>query len=859
MRPAWRLGISSLSGRRSRTALLICAVAMSAALIAAVACAMSSMQEGLRKRIETSVGAADVRVQRIGRELIDSGVLARIESWPEVKLAVGRAVGPVALKNPRVDKDASTVGNGIDPERERLVHPMQLAEGRLATGPGEVAIDLTTVKELDAKLGDVLDVQRWGEPIKLTVVGIIRPATVGMGLVTRPESYVTVDTLGAITNKPGKVREVDIVLKPGADPEAVAKAHEGSLGAGVLINPATKITTGLDRSQKSSQIGMTIASALAMLSGAFIIMTGLTTGVTERLRELAMVRCIGGTRGQLAESQLAIGLIVGVLGAIAGVPLGALGAFVLVHVFSEQFPGGFTFNRLGVALGVAAAVLAGLLGAIYPAIRAARTSPLEALSARAKVPSLRGIFLCGVVGVLLAMLHMGLFLSSRNGDVLFASDLAIGLPAVFTGYFLLAVPLLWLATTAFGPLLSAQLRTPAGMLVRTVHGTPYRFGFTAGAMSLGLALLVAIWTNGRAIDRDWLAQFKFPDAFAAGLSISQNTQDRIAALPFVRSTTPITVQSFKTDAFGLKLLENTNTSFVAFDPDQFLSMANLQWIEGDPAAARERLKQGGAVLIAKEFHVTRGLGVGDTLRLMYNGKPYEFQIVGVVSSPGLEIVSRYFEIGDEFMDMAVNAVFGTREDLKRLFNNTSVRLLQIDFKNDPQYAAMNDDQVEKLIRTAGGSEVLMAGSGRGIIDEIRGYISASLYVFSLVAVAAMLVACFGVANLIVAGIQARQYEFGVLRAIGAERGTVARLVLGEAILIAITACILGTVMGLQASWAGQRMYEVLLGLVLTLRLPLNATAAGWGILTVITVGAAMPAVLALNGKKPRELLGAVRG
>ena len=155
--------------------------------------------------------------------------------------------------------------------------------------------------------------------------------------------------------------------------------------------------------------------------------------------------------------------------------------------------------------------------------------------------------------------------------------------------------------------------------------------------------------------------------------------------------------------------------------------------------------------------------------------------------------------------------------------------------------------------------VANAGSGRAIIKEIRSYVLASLYVFSLVAVGGMLVSCFGVANLIVAGIQARRFEFGVLRAIGAQRGLIARLVLGEAIIIALGACIVGTAFGYHGAWAGQVMNELTLGFQMTTHLPLDATAMGWGMLTLITVGAALPAILGVNRAKVRELLGAVRG
>src|SRR5205823_4012453 len=132
----------------------------------------------------------------------------------------------------------------------------------------------------------------------------------------------------------------------------------------------------------------------------------------------------------------------------------------------------------------------------------------------------------------------------------------------------------------------------------------------------------------------------------------------------------------------------------------------------------------GAVLVAKEFKVARGVGVGDTLRLRHEGQTYDFKVVGVVNSPGLDIVSQYFEIGDDFLDMAVNAVFGSRDDLKKLFGTTNVRLIQIDLRSDGEFATLSDAEAMRQIRKAGGMEVLEAGSGRQIIAEIRSYVSA---------------------------------------------------------------------------------------------------------------------------------------
>ncbi|MBX3387611.1 MAG: hypothetical protein KF768_13665 [Phycisphaeraceae bacterium] len=866
-----------MSVRRSRTALLIATVALSSALIAAVACAMASVHHGVRQRVESTVGAADVRISRIGKDPLVPEVLAAARAWPETRLAVARLSGPIALKSPRssegqdedqgvksgaVDGVVPTIGFGLDLPGQWDLYRHPLVVGRhLGTseegGDGEIMLDSSAAEALGARLGDRLEVQRFGDPMTLEVVGIVRPPP--LGTLSKPESYVTLATMQAINQTPGAVREIDVLLHDPSAAEAVAEKRGEGFEKGIVVRAGSKILSGLNKNLDSSQMGMRIASALSFLAASFIIMTGLTTGVTERQRELAIVRCIGGTRWQMAEGQIATGVIVGGLGALIGLPLGVLGSFVLVSAFPDRLPGGFVLNAPGLMTAAIGSIVAGVLGAAWPAVRAARTSPLEALAVRAHKPRLSRIVLCGVAGFFLAATHVFLLGAASNAgwltvDRLFWLDIVVGIPALFAGYFLMAVPVTWLIAGAMGPLLSRVLALPRGLLTRTLHATPYRFGFTAAAMMMGLALLVGIWTNGRAIMRDWLGTLEFPDAFVAGLSLSERTRERIEQLPFVTSVAAVSMQSLRTDSFGLKAFDNTNTTFIGFDPEPFFRMTRLTWVQGDERSALEALSAGGAVIVANEFRVARGLGVGDTLTLTHNDTPFDFRIVGVVNSPGLDIASKFFSIGDDYLDNAVNGVFGTRSDLKRLFGNTGIQLIQIGI--DP---AVDDKEAMKQIRRLAGFEIISAGSGREIKAEITKFLTGTLFIFSLVAVGAMLVACFGVANLIVAGVQARTFEFGVIRAVGGSPGVLVRLVLAEALIVALAACVMGTLMGAQVSWGGQRMYELMLGLMLTLRLPVLPTAAGWLTVIAITLGAAAPTVLALARRRPRELLGAVRG
>lgn len=923
MRPAWRLAITSAWRRRARTALLTAAVALSAALIAAVACALSSANNAVNARMDATFGAAELRLEPSGRGgMMPQSALDVVRTWHEVELAAPRLSKDLALEISRVvytpredDPDGryykrtanfrvNAMGIGIDPKAEAAMRPIRIIAGRAPQGPGEVVIDATLAGRLTwqgsleqirkigvfdradpliaetgkkalpgaptkaptneaeaeafndmqgVRLGDTVTVRRLFGSETLTVVGMSEPPPLG----GRPQAFLTIDALRGAIGREGadELTQVDMTLKPGVDPEAMVEARQGEAPDGALLQTTERITSGLDRNMRSSQFGLALAIMLALLSAAFIIVTGLGAGVVERQRELGMLRCIGASRGQIAQAQLVEGLLIGVVGACVGVPLGVGVAAAGAWYYREVLPGGLATPPGMLALAFFGSIAAGLLGAVWPALRASRTSPMGALVSRANIPRARGLVLLAILGLVLLMVQALAVGIPDNGQVVFWSYATFGLPAMFVGYFLLGPPVVWLLATLLAGPLSKLLGLPGKVVRRSVRSMPYRLGFTAGALMTGLALMISNWITGGAMLRDWLGQMEFSDAFVSGIRLTEDSRDTLDELPFVERTCAITLFPVETDAFGIRALQTYQTTFVAFEPRPFFEMNRLVWVQGDKNVAKRRLAEGGAVLVAREFYIAQGIGVGDTFTCSVQGVEHEFEVVGVIASPGLEIVGQYFNVGEDLARQAVHAVLGTRRDLVDKFGVNAIHLIQIDL----------DEQIDDEIAVAEirdalfGAGVLDAGSGRQIKREIESVAGTTLAVFSAVAIMAMMVACFGVANLVVAGIHARRYELGVLRAIGASRGVVARLVLAEAILIAIGAIVLGTALGFQAAWAGQRMYELLIGLTLSLRPPVGPLMFSWTVTLVLTLLAAAPAVIALARRKPLELLGARGG
>jgi len=851
---AWRLSINGLAGRRSRTALLVGAVALSTALVVAVACALASLNAAMRLRVESTLGRADIRVKHVTESRFGAEVLDLFAQRPEIDLLVPRAKGAIPLRNPRTGKTATVVGMGVDPAKEASLVTSRLDAGREAASDAEIVLDPAAAESLGATVGDRLEVVRFGPKLELLVVGVRAPDRVDM--LRRPQATVTRPALEEITLAKGRLSEIEIVLRDGEDAAALAETYQALLPEGLIAQPTERVTSGVGAAMRANTFLYSLASTLAYVAAAFIVLTGLTTNVLERQRELAVLRCIGAERRTLGLAQLGIGAIIGTLGAIVGVPLGIALAWLLTVVFPDRLPAGLATPAGRIAWAAFGATVAGVFGAVWPAINASRVKPLEAMTARAASPRARGIALVTALGFVGLALQLLIVTGSDDAQFVFWGYLIVGLPAMFLGYFLLGVPLSLLVARIAGPPVAALLRVPPAMLVGQFRSTPYRHGFTAGALMVGLAMMTSIWTNGSALLRDWLDAIQFPDAFVHGwFGLSPETQRQIDGLPFVSETCAITLFKIDSNAFGLSEIRNPPTYFVAFEPGPFFRMTKLHWVAGDPEYAKKRLAEGGAVLVAKEFLVKRqGFAIGDSFVVEHAGERHEFEIVGAVSSPGLDVVSYYFDIGKEYANQAISSVFGTREDLKRVFGTDTVQMVQIGLTGE-----LSDDEAERLLREAVNEPAAVVGSGREIKARVTSIGRSTMRIASAIAVAAMLIGCLGVGNIVLAGIDARRFEFGVLRAVGADSWTVGRLVLGEVLLTAITACVLGTGLGIQGSFAGLRMYELLAGLRLNLRPPAAPILLGWAILIVLTLAVAAPLVARLVKQKPRELLGATKG
>ena len=848
MRPAWHLAISSLSARRTRTALLVLAVAMASALTVAVAGAMGTIEHALRLSAGQMVGLIDYRIVHAQAGRLPGDLLEQVRAWPEVDQAAGRVSTGVSLRHADNDQKVTLAAVGVEPDVDALFHPLRLAAGRAIAGENEIVLDQQVQEKLDARLGDRLEVIRFGTPIALTVVGIVeRPP---LGVLQRMMVYVSLPQAQDIAASGRQVEAISIRLRPGVDAQQFATDAADRLPVAASLQTPAAASARVTRSLKVAHLMYVMLTAAVFLSTAVIILTGLTTAVAEQQREIAMVRCIGGSRALAGASRLLSGLCVSGAGVLLGGPLGVAMSYGFFLWHAERLPGGYVLDRGATLLAMAAALGAGLVGAAYPALRAAGTAPVGMLAARARKPSAVKLALAVVAAALLIGLSITVLRLPLDAETMFAWHLRVALPAMFVGYVLLGVVVFAAVAHLLSPLVAMMLRMPAGLLRESALATPFRHGLTAAGLMVSLAMLVGMWSSTRSVMVGWFDKLNMPDAFVhSGRNLTDDQWQRLQRIDGIEALSPSSVFPVRVvgRTLGLADLTPGYTLYISFDPQRFFGMMDLQWIEGEPDYATRRLAEGRALLISREYHTAHGLGVGDVMKLRSGNETVDFEIVGVVASVGIDVAVEFFGLQAAYSEAAFSCVFGSRADAIELFHRPDINLVLVKFAPD----ASLEDVMGAIKTNIPGAA---SGSSRTIRELAHEKVDELVRIASALALAALLIGCIGVGHLVLANLHARRFEYGVLRAVGSPRALLARLVLGETLLVALAGCITGALLGLHLAEAVHTLRRLIFGIRYDAQPAWDVITWGSAVVACFALLATLPAVWRLCATSPRSLL-----
>jgi len=405
-----------------------------------------------------------------------------------------------------VGSDGEVVGRAGPPARgttympDSSISPLSISVGEAPQGPDQVALLEATAEAGGLSVGDTVK-------IDTPSAGLVTMNVVG--LVTRGISGSDGSTL-AVFDLPTAQRlllgEGDVVTSIAVKAEAGVPQDVLAQRISAVLPESATTTTGAQRSaqiadrlEQTFQFINTFLLAFALIAlfvAVFLIFNTFSMLVAQRTRELALLRAVGASRGQVRRSVLAEALVLGLMAAALGVVGGILvsqGLRLLLKGFGADLPAGpLVIEPRTVVVSLVVGVVVTLVSAFVPARRAGVVPPVAAMRDEISLPakSLRIRTAIGALLLLTAFVTARLGLASTD-DGNRASSL-VGVSALCALVALIALA----PVVGRGVLLvlgAPFSGSTVGRLAReNGRRNPRRTAATASALAIGLALMTAI-------------------------------------------------------------------------------------------------------------------------------------------------------------------------------------------------------------------------------------------------------------------------------------------------------------------------------------------------------------------------------
>lgn len=816
-----------------RAALVVGGVATGVSLIVAIRLINESVVASFRRSIELAAGPAALEVTfGVGEVGFDESIAEVARRDPEVQLAVPLVRGTISLAD---DSGETLQLFGVDlmAEADLERYPISTADRvavlRSLEDASSILLTETFATARDLSVGERISVATPSGVKTLTVRGLLKATGVAAVLGGRL-AVMDLPAAQLLFGSPGKVDQIDIVLRDGADTATVQRRLAAVLPEVLTVQRPAQRGAQYDRIVSAFQGMLTGLSSLCLIAGLFIVYNTTSTGAVRRAAAMAELRLLGAEEHRLFRLLMIEAAVSGILGAALGIGAGLVLARVLTTLVADSmgviFQLRFPVERLAIdpvelaaiaVLGMAAAVF----GSYFAARRASRVEPLDIIrredSSASGAVSVRRLAMwwlamisIAAVAIVLEVRWKSFFWGNIGSTLWNASVLVIAVP--FVGW--LGRPLHRLLSRRFG--IEGRFAVEGLLRSRT------RTGITVAAVALVLAVGITVSTLATSFRKSVASYFE-EGFFRGDLIVSAvateggwletplpgSLVDALAAMSGVRQAD--SMRALFGQMYGGERIAVVALSDGFLTPERF----GARWyIDGDPADAAAALRKGAGVDVSANLADRYKLRVGDPIELDTPTGRLRVPILGVIndyaSDRGTVVVGRQLFI-DRWGDSSVNRVHLHLEPGVAL--ETMRRQIGAQLGTQHRLRVLS---LQELVRYQAGA-----------VDRAFAFTYAIQLLIVVVTIA-------GIVDLLVANIVERRREFSLWQVIGADKSRVQRSIVIESATVGALGTVLGIGVGLVTAWIWVR-FNFLYLLGFSLDYHFATIAAVWYVILVTSV------------------------
>lgn len=748
------LGLRDLRAHWVRSLVSSAVVAVAAALLVAVLGTYGSLTGSVERLAVTIAGNADLEIVGV----TDSGFAATeldvVRDVPGVEAAV-----PLLRSEVATDLGPLTV-IGVDASITELESDLQ---GAISGSITDFAQPNTVLAGPGTALADGDSVTVGSR--SLNVAGVVA----GPGAERVGGGNFLVAPLPLAQSVTDRAGQLDSIFVVGDAKDAVTTAVAGRVA---VMNPDFRADRA-DVAISLTRNATLMVSLIAFVVAGFLVFNVMNMAIAKRRPLISVLRSIGGRRGTIVRDLLGEAALVGLVGGAVGAPLGIVMGRVAIDSLPpfllESFDARIEYVLPGYAIptAVVLCVLACVAASALAAVQVYRISPVEALavggSETTSTPKRAFALTAGIVGAV-AIVGAVVLAATVEGQ----ASLAAG------ALFLLGVVALCVGGTSV--IVDAVAVLPkrwggAGRLATaTIERAPGRIWATV--MTIIVAVGVSVGVSG-ALDNlttsatDSLSSLGRTDIYAS-LTSSY-------AVPAGATLDPVVVQQVRRTP-GVSDVVEGQWAYATLG-DELVAIQGVA--DGSNAVTLAILDEevGGAVLrgdgvaVSRSLATALGLSAGSVIDLPTPTGSKRVEVLQVV----------------DYLNAAGGTMAISLDSMQQWYDRPGATYLEIAVDGDA--AAVQQALIDTLpaeVNVYSGEQALDGASGS--IAQAGSLAVALQWIVSLVAAVALL-------NTLMLSVLERRRELGVLRAMGARRGTLSRTILGEAVAVGIVGGILGLVIG----------------------------------------------------------------